>query len=495
MEKNPFGGVCGLVCPDWFCMSGCVKNEWDRSLDIPSIQATIIDKAYELGVFPQFKKEKPNGEKIAVIGAGPAGLTAAAILAQKGYSVEVFEKDKVAGGTCNLIPDFRLPHNVLNRDIDFILSLGDIKIKTETEINDIGKLLQDGYKAIIVAVGLQEPVRMGINNEELTVPGIHYLKEPNKFSVKNETVAIIGGGAVAADCAVVAKRKGAKRVIMFALEKMSEMPLAEKERNELIQEGIEIEGRIRVSEIIAKGNKIKGIKTVKVKLKGDKFSLKNLSDVNNSEIVNDEITKVISAIGTRGKFNKIDHNNVFYAGDFINGPTTVVEAVASGKNVAHQVLAFLKDEKYKIENPVKSFEIIDGYNHFPISLETDFFGRRIETPFLLSAAPPSDGYDQMKKAYESGWSGGVMKTVFDNVPIHIPSEYMYVFNNKTYANCDNVSGHPLDRTASEAEKLVKEYPDRLTIVSTGGPVTGNDEEDKKVWQRNTANLKVRAVWG
>jgi dihydropyrimidine dehydrogenase (NAD+) subunit PreA len=117
------------------------------------------------------------------------------------------------------------------------------------------------------------------------------------------------------------------------------------------------------------------------------------------------------------------------------------------------------------------------------------------SPFILSAAPPSDGYLQMKKAYEAGWAGGVMKTAFDGVPIHIPGEYMHAFSSLTYGNCDNVSGHPLDRVCREVEMLTKEFPDRLTIASTGGPVTGRDESDKAGWQGNTKKLEKAGVMG
>ncbi len=128
-------------------------------------------------------------------------------------------------------------------------------------------------------------------------------------------------------------------------------------------------------------------------------------------------------------------------------------------------------------------------------LDAEFFGRKIRSPFLLSAAPHTDGYAQMRKAYERGWSGGVMKTAFDNVPIHIPSEYMSVIGPSTYGNCDNVSGHPLDRVCGEVERLIKEFPDRLTLASTGGPVTGRDEADKAVWQSNTRKLESAGAMG
>ena len=117
------------------------------------------------------------------------------------------------------------------------------------------------------------------------------------------------------------------------------------------------------------------------------------------------------------------------------------------------------------------------------------------TPFLLSAAPPTDGYEQMKKAFTAGWAGGIMKTAFDNVPIHIPGEYMFAFNPYTYANADNVSGHPLDRVCREVEQLVKQWPDRLTMASTGGPVSGKDESDSAGWQSNTKKLESAGAMG
>ena len=128
-----------------------------------------------------------------------------------------------------------------------------------------------------------------------------------------------------------------------------------------------------------------------------------------------------------------------------------------------------------LQSRAKSRVILAGVPLRPVPLEADFFGRRILSPFLLSAAPHTDGYAQMRKAYEHGWSGGVMKTAFDNVPIHIPAGYLFALTRSTYGNCDNVSGHPLDRVCREVERLVKEFPDRLTLASTGGPVTGNDD--------------------
>jgi dihydropyrimidine dehydrogenase (NAD+) subunit PreA len=101
----------------------------------------------------------------------------------------------------------------------------------------------------------------------------------------------------------------------------------------------------------------------------------------------------------------------------------------------------------------------------------------------------------MTQAYKAGWAGGIMKTAFDNVPIHIPSEYMFAFNSLTYGNSDNVSGHSLDRVCHEVKRLVMEWPDRLTMASTGGPVTGNDETDSLGWQSNTKKLEAAGAMG
>ncbi|MEW6555781.1 MAG: FAD-dependent oxidoreductase [Elusimicrobiota bacterium] len=502
MKNNPLGGVCGLVCPDRFCMAACVHKKFDSAVNIPAVQATIVKKARELGEIAEFVKPKSNGKKVAIIGSGPAGLGAASLLGTLGYKVDIYEKEKVAGGMCNLIPEYRLTKEMLQEDIKFLTSLGDINLKLNSEIENPDTLLEKtgGYDAVLVAVGLTEPIKLGIENEDLAIVGLDYLRNPKKYKFKSEAnskVAVIGGGATAADCAMIAKLNGATNVEMIALETVGEMPLTPKEMNELLENNIELTGRTKVGSILKKGNAIAGLKTIKVSLpKGVKFNLKDIKEIPDTEQTRTDISTVIVAIGAKAKLNNTDNPTVFYSGDCIQGPTTVVEAVAAGKNAALEIDAFVNNiKKPKIENKVKNTTVLKGYVHLPVSLETDFFDRKISSPFLLSAAPPSDGYEQMKKGYEAGWSGGIMKTAFDNVPIHIPGEYMHLFNNLTYGNCDNVSGHPLDRVCREVQKLVKEFPDRLTMASTGGPVTCNDENDKKGWQSNTKKLENAGVMG
>ena len=487
MSANPLGGICGAVCPDTHCMAACSRTGIDAPISIPAVQATIIQKAKDLGVMPRFAQAKSNGKKAAILGAGPAGLGAAAVLAQKGWSVDLYEEGKKPGGMCRLIPDFRLDKKVLDTDVDFLKTLGTLDFKTSGKTPGVETLAKK-YDAVIVASGLDNPIRLGIPGEDQAVDWLEYLRAPAKHPVKGRRVAVIGGGAVSADCAEVAVLQGAEHVELFALEKLSEMPLTGKEIKGLLAAGIQVSGRISVTEILPQG----GLKTVRVTLpQGQKFHPRHVQPIQGSEALRADINCVIIAIGSRPSLKPAVLKNVFYAGDMQNGPTTVVEAAAAGKNAAVQALG----RRPAPEKKIKSREILAGRRLMPVSLDTDFFGRKILSPFLLSAAPPSDGYDQMKKAYDAGWPGGVMKTAFDGVPIHIPSEYMFAFGKTTYANCDNVSGHSLDRVRSEAERLIKEYPDRLTMASTGGPVSGNDEADKKGWQHNTKKLEDCGIMG
>ena len=496
MGQNPLGGICGMVCPDRFCMAACVHRRLDGAVHIPEVQSAVIERAKRAAVMPVFERAAAAGKKVAVIGAGPAGLGAAALLAQRGQSVTVFEREARPGGMCNCIPDFRLSKEVLQSDIAWLLGLHDIKLQLGRSVDEPRALLKEGFDAVVVAVGLWAPIALGVPGEEAAVSGIDFLRDPAAHPVSGRVV-VVGGGATAFDCALTAVRRGARRVEMFALETLAEMPLTRKEMWELVGSGVDVCGRTRVTAVHASGAKIvSGLSTVKVKLRdgATKFTLQDIEEISGSEARRSDIDAVIVAIGLRSRYAKVDDPRVVYAGDCAEGPTTVVEATAAGKNAAEKVSALLADKgapsfARSARGHVKGPAQIPGYRTRPVPLETDFFGRTILSPFLLSAAPPTDGLEQMRKAYEAGWAGGVMKTAFDNVPIHIPAAYMFAFDRSTYANCDNVSGHPLDRVCREVEQLVRAYPDRLTIASTGGPVSGNDEADRKQWLSNTRKLE------
>jgi len=516
MAANPLGGVCGALCPDTHCMRECARSGLDRPIDIPAVQAAIIAKARRLGVFPDFAAPHGTGTKVAVIGGGPAAYGAASVLSQAGVAVTIFEGGP-SGGMAALVPAHRLDRAVLAADLEFVRSLGDITVQNK-KVDDPSRLLQAGFDAVIVAAGLAEPIRLGIAGEALAWAAFDYLGDPGAHAVSGLHVAVIGGGAVAADCAETALAQGALHVELFALESLGELPLTGKELAGIVRAGVHLSGRTRVTAIVSSGKRIGGIATLKVMLPpGEKFHPGKVVDVEGTELVRKEFGAVIVAIGGRPSLPLAAREKVFFAGDIESGPTTVVEAVAAGKNTAVAVLDALGvaaepgtgdrgqgtgDREQAAGNrlpeggeKVKSFVLLPGRRRRPVALDAEFFGAPILSPFLLSAAPPSDGYDQMRKAYEAGWAGGVMKTAFDNLPIHIPAGYMFAFSERTFGNCDNVSGHSLDRVCREVERLRREYPDRLTMASTGGPVSGHDDQDARVWRSNTAKLEAAGARG
>ena len=130
MGASPFGGVCGVVCPDKFCMASCTRGKIDKPIEIPSVQATIVQRARELGLFPSFPATPAaRKQRVAIIGSGPSGLAAVAVLAQHGYHIDLYERHaSLLGGVCNTIPEHRLPRHVLEADIAHTLALGEVSV-------------------------------------------------------------------------------------------------------------------------------------------------------------------------------------------------------------------------------------------------------------------------------------------------------------------------------------------------------------------------------
>jgi glutamate synthase (NADPH/NADH) small chain len=219
------------------------------------------------------------------------------------------------------------------------MSLGNITVKTGTKIEDPKVLLKNGYEAVCVTTGLWKPFELGIENEDLATRMVDLLAKPYAHKFEGR-VAVIGGGATALDCAVIAKWCGADHVEMFMLEKLAEMPLTARERNELLDFDIEVNGRVRVSRITRQGKRISGLETIKVELpEGKPFSPANIHDIPGSEGKREGFNAVIIAIGMRPATPRLQGDGLFHAGDILTGPKTVVEALPR-KNAALRLRSY-----------------------------------------------------------------------------------------------------------------------------------------------------------
>lgn len=368
-DANPLPSVCGYVCHHP-CERACTRGQVDDPLSIRSLKRFVAD--YDDGNLTLLERDTVKNEKVAVIGSGPSGLTAGYELAKKGYAVEITESYKEPGGMLAwAIPAFRLPRSVLNRDIDYIRKMG-VEIRTgvcfgrDVRLEDLRK---KNFHAVILATGTQKSLKMNIQNEN-GLPGtmecLSFLRrysEGEQLSLGNR-VLVVGGGNAAVDTARSALRLGAGKVSLVYRRTLDEMPADMEEVKDAIREGIEIMVLTAPVKILVTGGKTGGLECVKTRLgEPDASGRKRPIAVEGSEFELLADT-VISAVGQKQDYSVIsegfsranaimqidpegmqtDVEGVFAAGDFVNGPTTVVEAMASGKKAARAVVEYLKDK-------------------------------------------------------------------------------------------------------------------------------------------------------
>jgi 2-oxoacid:acceptor oxidoreductase gamma subunit (pyruvate/2-ketoisovalerate family)/2-oxoacid:acceptor oxidoreductase delta subunit (pyruvate/2-ketoisovalerate family) len=366
-EFNPFPSTCGRVCPH-FCEQNCNRIELDEGLNVGAIERFLGDKGFHTEV----KKSKlTHYEKIAVVGAGPAGLTAALRLTQKGYNTTVFEALPYAGGMMRTgIPQFRLPEDVLDKEIKRIEDHGvKIKLNKKVTIDE----LKDDFDALVVAVGSHIGTKMNIPNEELVIDGIEFL---HKFKMSGEKsaikegdeVAVIGGGNTAIDVARTVLRLGSIPTIYYRRTR-KEMPAIAHEVNEALSEGIKIE--FLTAPVNLKQNNQIDLTIIKMELgEPDESGRRRPVPVKGSE-KHIKVDKMITAIGQRsdehvfagqkikavqGRINSDFGIPVFCSGDMAWGGT-VAEAIGSGNKVAEEVDAFFNDLPYSHEEIKKDIVI------------------------------------------------------------------------------------------------------------------------------------------
>lgn len=358
-ENNPLSVVCSIVCPhENQCKGNCIRGIKETPVNFSEIERVISTEFLNK---LDLKQEEILEDKIAIIGGGPAGITAAFILARKGYQVTIFEENDKIGGVLRYgIPDFRLSRELIDKYEEALLKLN-VKIRPNTLIGQVitlDMLKNDGYKAIFIATGVWNPKTLDVKGE--TLGNVHYaidyLKAPKSYNL-GEKVVIIGAGNVAMDAARTAKRNGADTYVLYR-KSFEDMPATRAEIEEAKEDGVEFELYKAPVEIYEDG--IKYIETERLTSEDGRVSFRSIEGSEDvfkcdsivvaiSQAPRDNIVSSSKELSTN-KWGLVETdengvttvNGVFASGDVVSGPKTVVEAIANSKNVAEAIDEFCK---------------------------------------------------------------------------------------------------------------------------------------------------------
>ncbi|NQT83309.1 FAD-dependent oxidoreductase [bacterium] len=387
-KENPLPAICGRVCHhpcEDKCRLGAVG---DDPISIRALKRFLADYEMKEGIEIEAKPKERNGNKVAVIGSGPAGLTCAYYLALEGYGVTIFEALPVPGGMLAVgIPEYRLQRDILNYEIDSIKKLG-VEIRTNTAVGTDIELaeLREEYNAVFIATGAHRGLKMNIEGEnaEGVVDAVEFLREFNLGrEVKiGQRVIVVGGGNAAIDAARTAKRLG-KDVRIFYRRTRREMPAIREEVDEAIREAIEIQFLVTPIRAITRNGRVIAIECIRMKLGDmDSSGRRRPIPIEGSEFTV-ELDTLITAIGqqpdipfltngSRVKLSKwqtievdpetlcCEEEGIFAGGDVVTGPQTVTEAMAHGKIAAEMIDKYIRGEpvsrQYEVTRPAMRVE-------------------------------------------------------------------------------------------------------------------------------------------
>lgn len=369
---NPLPSSCARICHHP-CQTECQAGKWGGAVSIRLLKRLATDEAIKNGLHkPVGPRQEPQGEKVAIIGAGPSGLAAGNDLALKGYRVTIFERLEAAGGAMTAcIPQYRLPRDLVNIDIENILHKGiDLRLNTEIGKDISFQEIREQFKAVYLATGCHKSKFMNIPGEDAegVIPSMQFLNDTNlnrnKIKV-GKRVGVIGGGNAAVDAARVSKRQlDCDDVTLIYRRSRKEMPAYEEEIEACLEEGVTILPLTAPSKILTEDGKMVGVECIKMALgEPDASGRRRPMPVEGSEFVVHLDTLVI-AIGeapdlsyldpgqglevTRWNTIEADENTcttkvdgIFAGGDVVSGPKTVIEAIAAGKKAALSIHNYL----------------------------------------------------------------------------------------------------------------------------------------------------------
>ena len=394
-RDNPFPAVCGRIC-NRRCEDACTRGTIDQAVAIDEVKRFIAqqDLNAETCFVPEKVIPKVDGEfeeKIAIIGGGPAGLSCAYYLAEKGYRPTVFEKEKQPGGMLmHGIPEFRLEKDVIEAEINVLRALG-VEFHCGVEVGrdvTIPELREQGYKGFYVAIGLQSGGRLGVPGEDAegVKAGIELMREVNLEGKKNLSgrVVVIGGGNIGADVARTALRCGAEKVSLYCLEDYDSMPMGVEDRTECEEDGIEIHAGWGQTEILAENGRCSGIrfrKCLSVRNAEGRFA-PTFDDNTTEEVPCDMVLYCIGQkvdwkgllTGTAVELNpngtaKADpvtyqtaEPDLFVGGDVYTGQKLAIDAIAAGKQGAVSLHRWVQDATLTIGRDKREFIELDKNN-------------------------------------------------------------------------------------------------------------------------------------
>jgi heterodisulfide reductase subunit A-like polyferredoxin len=363
LDATPLVGTLGRACyaP---CEADCTRGSLEGTLPIRRLKRFISDRHVESGEDLGIEVAPANGHRIAVVGSGPAGLTAAWQLARKGYAVKIFEAAPEAGGFLRLaIPSYRLPVEVVERDIDNVRALG-VEIVTSAAVRDVAALKADGFDAVLLATGTPRSTGLGVPGEDrLGVMGgpefLRKVKLEQPVDIKGRQVVVVGGGNVAMDAARVARRLGAASVTVAYRRGRAEMPAHHVEADDAEKEGVQFTFQVAPAEVVGDASgAVSGLRCVRMALgEPDSSGRRRPEPIKGSEFVI-PCQVVIGAIGMTAdtaafaSLVGVERNGalqadpktlqtnvpyVFAAGDVVNGATDITRAVGEGRRAAHMI--------------------------------------------------------------------------------------------------------------------------------------------------------------
>jgi len=374
-KSIPFPAICGRVCFSP-CQDACSRKNIDQPVGIRYLKRLAADIEREQGRIKPDAIPKTHSEKVAIVGAGPAGLTAAYELAKLGYPVTVFERMPEPGGMMRYcIPDYRLQKYVVANEIAYIQDLG-VEIKTGVEFGkdvQLDTLRNEGYKAIFIANGAQLSRKLDIPGEDLegVFHAVEFLRHVSlgKTIDVGEKVAVIGGGNSAIDAACTSLRLGAKEVKILYRRSRKEMPALPHEIETAKEEGVEFHFLVTPKQIIGEMGRVKVIECLRMELgEPDASGRRHPVSIQGSEHTY-HVDTIIAAIGQlpetsclpsilldeRERAISVDPltletkiPGVFAGGDIATGPASIIEAIAAGKRAAVSIDRYLNGEDLKI---------------------------------------------------------------------------------------------------------------------------------------------------